>query len=370
LNTFDRHLLREWLHILGLVLAATCGLLVVQVCYDDLQSLRNQGATAAELGRYIAITVPSFLAIVLPLALLVSLLYILTKLHRANEFTALRAAGMGFGRLTAPLWVIGVLACGLTWWLNTSLVPWSVEQSQAMKDAISFRHQAIQLPPDEVGAVDDVAFESPGGRRIWFIDRYSEATRRGYGVTISLLDSGRREIDRLVAAQAWHDAKTGGWILRSGREEVFDPETGQELASKPFRERSEPGFAERPSLMLLIGRRPIDLSFFELRRLVRYFARENRSDGLNYAVRYYSLIADTLGPLIAVAIAIPFAVTGVRVNPAVGVSKAIGLYVVYYLLENLAGAAAAKHWVDPIVAAWLPDGGLALLAAWLFARLR
>ena len=30
-NTFDRHLLREWLQILGLVLVATCGLLLVQV---------------------------------------------------------------------------------------------------------------------------------------------------------------------------------------------------------------------------------------------------------------------------------------------------------------------------------------------------
>ncbi len=370
MNTLDRHLLREWLHILGLVLAMTCGLLVVQVCFDDLHTLRDAGAGGLELAQYILVTIPSFLAIVLPLALLVSLLFTLAKLHRANELTAMRAAGVGILRMTAPVWVVGVLCCGLAWWLNTSLVPWSVERSQAMKDAIEFRHEAAALPPDEIGAVDDIAFESPAAGRIWFFNRYSEATRRGYGVTVSQLDSRRRETARLIAAEAWRDAARGGWVFRAGRDERFDPDTGELLASFPFGEKFEPGYGEDPSLMLLVGRRPIDLSLFELRRLVRYFARENPSDGVGYAVRYYSLIADTLGPLIAIAIAIPFAVTGVRVNPAVGVSKALGLFVVYYLLENLAAAAATKLWLDPQVAAWLPDAGLSVLAVWLFARLR
>ena len=126
-NTFDRHLLREWLQILGLVLAATCGLLVVQVLYDDFRSLRELGARGWVLWEYLGVTMPSFLAVVLPLALLVSLLFVLGKLHRANELTAMRAAGVGFMRITASVWLVGVLCCGVSWWLNTSIVPWSVE---------------------------------------------------------------------------------------------------------------------------------------------------------------------------------------------------------------------------------------------------
>ena len=81
-------------------------------------------------------------------------------------------------------------------------------------------------------------------------------------------------------------------------------------------------------------------------------------------------IADTLGPLIVIAIAIPFAVAGVRVNPAVGVSKSIGLFFLYYVLANVASSLATKGLVDPAVAAWLPNIGMAALALWLFARLR
>ena len=166
-NTFDRHLLREWLQILALVLAATLGLLLVQVLYDDFRNLRELGARGAVLWRYVGVTMPGFLALALPLALLVSLLYALGRLHRANEFTAMRAAGVGFARLTAPIWVVGVLCCGLTWWLNTTLVPWSMEQSRAIKEDLQFQRDARRGErPDRIGAVTSVAFDNHADRRL------------------------------------------------------------------------------------------------------------------------------------------------------------------------------------------------------------
>ena len=102
MNTYDRHLLREWLQILGLVLVAMMGLLLMQVLYDDFRNLNDLGARRADFGVYFFVTLPGFLALVLPVALLISLLFVLGKLHRANEFTALRAAGVSLLRITAP----------------------------------------------------------------------------------------------------------------------------------------------------------------------------------------------------------------------------------------------------------------------------
>jgi lipopolysaccharide export system permease protein len=371
-NTFDRHLLREWLQMLGLVLAATCGLLLVQVLYDDFRQLRELGAAGSIFWRYLLVTVPSFLSVVLPLALLVSLLYTLGKLHRANELTAMRAAGVGFARLTAPIWLIGILCCGLSWWINTTVVPWSVEESRAMKDELEFRHQTTKaLPADRVGAVTSVAFDNLIERRMWFFNRYSKATDRGYGVSVSMLDRTRREVARLTAAEAWFDPARDGWVFRSGRELTFAPETGELVGSLPFEgDRFESAFKERPELMLLIDRKPSRLSLWELRDLIAHLKLEQSPKLPAYAVRYYSLIADVLGPLIVIAIAIPFAVSGVRVNPAVGVSKSIGLFFLYYVLTSFGTALASKGYVQPAVAAWLPHAGMALLSLWFFARLR
>lgn len=371
LNTFDRHLLREWLTMLGLVLAATCGLLLVQVLYEDFRQLRDLGARGSVFWRYLAVTMPSFLSVVLPLALLVSLLYTLGKLHRANELTAMRAAGIGFARLTAPIWLVGLLACGLSWWINTTIVPWSVEESRAMKDELEFRHQTTKaLPADRVGAVYSVAFDNPIERRMWFFNRYSKSTRRGYGASVSELDPARRETSRITAGEAWFDAARNGWMFRRGRELTFQPETGELTGSKPFDELFKGRYREDPDLMLLIDRKPGHLSLWELRELVSYLELVGSPKLPVYAVRYYGLIADVVGPLIVIAIAIPFAVSGVRVNPAVGVSKSIGLFFLYYVLTSLATSLATRGVVEPSIAAWLPHGGMALLALWFFWRLR
>jgi lipopolysaccharide export system permease protein len=87
-------------------------------------------------------------------------------------------------------------------------------------------------------------------------------------------------------------------------------------------------------------------------------------------VRYYGLLADILGPLIVIAIAIPFSITGVRVNPAVGVSKSIGLFALYYALNSVAQLMANRQVLDPALAAWLPNVAMGGLGLVLFLRLR
>jgi len=369
LNTFDRHLLKEWLHILGLVIAAVFGILVLQVLFDDFRDLRENGGRGLLLLRYVGVALPQYFAIILPIALLISLLYVLGQLHRANELIAMRAAGVSILRLTRPVWLIGIVCCALAWWLNTTVVPWSLGESQAIREALQFQHQAKTLPDDRRGAVYSVAFDNATEHRMWFFNRFSRFTRRGYGVSVSELDMNRREVRRLVAAQAWANP-SGGWTFADGRVLTFVSETGEMTGSKPFQRLEQPTYDEKPNLMLLIDRKPIDLSLHELRELMGYLESEHSPKVVNYAVRYYSLIADTLGPLIVIAIAIPFAVAGVRVNPAVGVSKSIGLFVLYYILANVAASLATKGLVDVEIAAWLPNIGMAALAVWFFARMR
>jgi len=387
---YDRHLLREWLQVLGLVLAAMIGLLFVQVLYDDFRMLSDQGAGARDFALYVLVTLPGFLAIVLPVALLLSLLYTLGRLHRAGELVALRAAGVGLLRITAPVWLVGVGMCTATWGLNASVVPWSVETSRTLRDSLEFRRQAESaFQEDTIGAVRRVAFDNRAAAavdegRLWFINRYSQFTQRAYGVTVSVFEqlaestdsvgeegvNARRELRRIVAAQAWRDEAAGGWVFADGQELFFDLESGEIRSPRPFAQLVETSFDEEPSLMLMVDRRPADLSFLELRRLVYYYSAEGNPKGAAYAVRYFGLVADTLGPLVVIALAIPFAVSGVRINPAVGVSKSIGLFFLYYVLMNVASSLAVKQVLEPALAAWLPNAGMAAIAAWLFARLR
>jgi lipopolysaccharide export system permease protein len=366
----ERHILGEWLKILGLVLATAIGLLLLAKMYDDFRDLIENGAGAADVAVYYAVLLPDNLRIVLPLALLVSLLYSLGQLHRNNEITAMRAAGLGLFRLTRGIWIIGALGCGLMWLLNSRVVPWSVEEGRRIKDSLEFRHEARTEGVERAGLVTSVAFDNRTDGRLWFINRYNRFAARAYGVTVSVLDAERREAARIEAREAEFHPADRSWTFRDGCELQINVETGEVVRPVTFALRSFPQLHEDPQLMLLIDRNPIDLSFRELKRLMDYLTVEGNPKVTKYAMRYYSLIADTLGCLIVIAIAVPFAVSGVRVSPVVGVSKSIGLFFVYYLLVSLATMIGGREILAPALAAWLPNLVMVGVAGWFFSRIR
>jgi lipopolysaccharide export system permease protein len=233
-----------------------------------------------------------------------------------------------------------------------------------------FRHEVRTEGMDRAGLVTSIAFDNRDDGRLWYINRYNRFAGRAHGVTVSVLDAHRRESTRFLAKEAEYDPATRAWIFHDGTEVSFDIETGEMVRPTAFAQRIFPDFHEDPKLMLLIDRNPIDLSFRELRRLIDYLTAEGNPKVTKYAMRYYSLIADTLGCLIVIGIAIPFSMAGVRVSPVVGVSKSIGLFFVYYLLTALANTIGGRELLAPELAAWLPNLVMIGLAAWFFGRTR
>ena len=368
MTLIDRYILREWLGTLVLVLGATMGLLLMQSMYDDLGDLIGFGAGAVDIFFYYTVRLPSFLSLVLTLSLLLSLLYTLGRLHRNLEITAMRAAGLGLWRITRVIWVVGGFLCGLTWYLNGTVIPWSVETSRQILQDLRVRGQGEVEQVDRVEAVMSVAFDNRDENRVWFMNRYSRYTGRGYGVTVTEMDDQRREKTRLQARQAWYDAERKGWVFKDGRETWVEPESGEVLRTVAIAERLINRFQEDPELMLVFDQKANDLSFFELQRVMAYLGSNHDPKLKLYAVRYFGLLAETLGPLIIIALAIPFAVAGVRVNPAVGVSKSIGLFLVYFILFRIGSALGARGVIEPMWAALAPN--LIMLGAGLLLMFR
>ncbi|SDR80794.1 LptF/LptG family permease [Opitutus sp. GAS368] len=370
MNLLDRYLLREWLKMLGLLLGATLGLLLMAALYDNFHELIEVNAGAGDMLLYYATLMPSNLSIVLPLSMLLSLLFVLGKLHRNNELTAVRAAGLNIFATTRVLWLAGVVLCGVSLLLNARVVPWSVEASRSLLEGFEFRAEAKALPGGTLGVVSSVTFDNQREGRMWFINRYSRYSGIAYGVSVSELDQAHREKSRIMAREGAYDAIRREWTFTDGREMTFDPEQGELMHPVAFATKTKPQFTEDPTLMLLIDRKPVDLSFNELRRIVEYFSAEHNPKLIPYEVRYYGLLADTLGPLIILAIAIPFAASGVRVSPAVGVSKSIGFFFLYYVLSNLAIMLGGRGYLEPMWAALMPNLAMTGLAAYFFGRMR
>jgi len=230
--------------------------------------------------------------------------------------------------------------------------------------------RAAHAGGEERGLVPAVGFANVRDGRIWFFNRFNEITNRGYGVTLGLLDAKQHEIRRLVAKEAFFDPEQRRWIFLEGRELSFDPNGGELLRPRAFDRHVEPDVADDPALMLLFRKPPADLSLFELRRGLDQLAGENEGRSRRLAVEYERRRADPFGVLLVMALAVPFAISGLRVNPAVNISKSIGLFFAYFLLARLGSLLGSFGTIDPMSAAWLPDAAMLAVAGWFFLRLR
>ena len=79
------------------------------------------------------------------------------------------------------------------WYLNASLIPWSVEASRKLMDTLEWDRQAEVEGSEKVGLVYNLAFDNRKDNRMWFINRFSEYKQMGFGLTVSLMDDERRE---------------------------------------------------------------------------------------------------------------------------------------------------------------------------------
>lgn len=372
MTLLDRHVFAEWLRAFLLSILAILGMLLLEDILDNLKDLLEWGASTRDILRYYTAVLPAKIPAILPLSLMISVLFSLGQLHRHQEIIAMRTAGLSLWRITRTIWwAAGLLAAAL-FYLNASLVPHSVETARQILDGQRFASQLRQKggKAAEVGLIANLTFYNHAECRLWFINRYSQYNGQVSGLTVSFLDLLGREERRLSANEATYNVSARSWVLRRGREILFDPRTGQVQSAQPFDSLTLANSWEDPALLRLYSKRPQDLSFAELERLLQPEAALGNPNVNACEVQYHGILANPFACLVVVGLAAPFAVAGVRTNPLVGVSKSIGLFAAYYLISRVCWLLGAKMLMEPWMAAWLPIGLMMLLAVRLNMSVR
>ncbi len=366
----DRYIFVEWLKVFIMTMLVLFGLLIIHDLQDDLPDLLVFGASNGEILWYYLIKIPAFVPIAMPMSFMVSLLFTLGQFHRNHETTAMQAAGFSLFRITRSLWLAGLVLAAVLWQMNASLIPWSVEESRNTWNELAY-DKALEkdVTEDKVGLIYNLTFFNRKDGRLWFLNRFNEYNYRAYGVTVSSVNTDGIETQRLVANEGYYDDLQGDWILMGGRETLFDLESGDPIRSLAFDERRLPGYGENPDLMQALEKRPKDLSLSELKSVVDYLRPAGDPRLAKYAVTFYDRLFSPVSCLIVLGLAIPFSLTGVRTNPFVGVSKAMGLLFLYHILLNVAQFAGSSGF-SPFWAASIPNLAAIGLIGYYFVRLQ
>jgi lipopolysaccharide export system permease protein len=197
----SRYILGQHLAPLGFALGAlTCAMLVNQVA-KQFGNLVGKGLPWGVIFEVFALTIPFIVAMTLPMAVLVAVLYTFSHLAADNEITAMKASGISIGRLLGPVLggaaVVSVIALG---W-NDQLLPRSNHRLRTLLVDIQRKKPTFQLK-------EQVINEVVSGQFFLRAARIDPASNKLKDVTI--YDLGDAERRRIITADSGRMAYTPG----------------------------------------------------------------------------------------------------------------------------------------------------------------
>ncbi|MGA4644562.1 LptF/LptG family permease [Limisphaera sp. 4302-co] len=371
MRLLDRYLLRE---LAGPLAACLTGFLLVWITADLLgrmEDFQGRHLSWQQVLAYYGWRMPEFLALVLPMGLLLALLYALHRLARAHEITAMRAAGLGLWRIALPYLWVGALSSGLMWMLNESWAPAGARRAEGVL-------RPDREAADETLQIPNFGFMNRRDQRAWHADAFDRLSGEMTGPQVEYRTAdGRRRW--LFARRALYT--NGVWTFFEVREFENDPNGPRHLV--PVRNAASlarPDFTETPEQMysahLVRGRlerrisRKLDLPVRTLREYARLnpdLSPEERAWLETQLQGRFSLAATCL---VVVLIALPFGVMPGRRNVFYGVAGSIFVAFAYFVLQQVGLALGTGGHLPPWLAAWSPNLIFAGLGVILINRFR
>jgi lipopolysaccharide export system permease protein len=331
--------------------------------YADL--LVKKGAPPLTILHILLLNLPAILVVTFPIAALFATLLTLGRMGADSEMTALRAAGIPYRKVLIPLLCIGLLISGLALFTHEVIVPQTNQKVKTLNTNLILAQDALPFNPGEVVRVDSDLWFHVGSmdpktglmQDLLILDRKAETGHLRYPQVISAQRAQR-------VGQVWH---LQGVVIRR-----YD-EQGRTYYEGHVAEM-ELNIVNQLVGLVYAERVPQEQRAAELWEQCRRYRKEQRpaADVARCLTEYHLKFAIPLASFFAILVAAPLGLQTVRQTGRYGsVALAIVLVFVYYVLMSLGRAMGRVGYVDPWLAAWLPNmifGGVSLGLLWRFLR--
>jgi LPS export ABC transporter permease LptG len=373
MRLLDRYLLRELLVPLGYCLS---GFFIFWASADlitNLDSYQEDKLSLLDLVQFYFFRAPEFLVVVVPMALLLSMLYALTNHARHQELTAMRSAGWSLWRICLPHLVVGTLFSLAVYLISE----YWLEESALNAERIRARHSDSDAAAGARAWESSLVFRNDRDGRVWRIRAFNLHTgeMQDPWVEWRLPDGSRCQL------LAQSGGRTNGiWRFAGVRLFIADAAPGSNPQQRVLGALAMPEFTETipqirsqvkiNGLSHIKAARQVRLTVDEIRRYQELHPELRRRDRAMLETQLHARLASPWTCLVVVLIAIPFGTPSGRRNVFVGVSCSILVCFLYYLCQRLALAAGTGGYLDPLLAGWLPNGLFAIAGIILTRRVR
>lgn len=361
-DILDRYILRRFLTMFGICMM---GLYMVWLLIDLSDNVGDFGKSGSFLKTafvYYFTQLPAVLMLLLPYALLLSLLESLSKLSSNREVIAIIQAGRSVLRLCVPLIIAGAICTVFALGINFHWAPMADGSQKEILDRAT-GHQASKA--------SKVLYQNLRSGRLWMVHsfppdyEYGKALRK---VEVTTTDADDRLVSRLSASRASWDPDSGHWTFHEAVTCHYaqDKAPVYEVAEEPLVIEDWP---ETPWQIIKPGLSAEHLGIPGLRAWLDTHKRfPHIADPEPYITHRHYRIALPFACLIMVMLAAPLAIQFSRRASAGSIFLAIALSCLMLLINTIIISFGESGHMPPLLAAWLPNIIFGGLGAFLLHR--
>lgn len=300
---------------------------------------------------YYANFIPYYSNLFSPLFVFIAVIFFTSKLAGNSEIIAMLAAGVSIKRLMRPYMLSCVVIAGLTFYLNSFVIPHGTVIRQNFETL--YRNSKKNTSAEDIQLF--VAKNTTA-----YIQNYDDQYKRGYGFSLVKIKN-KKIVSHLTAMEIQYDTiadskyhwKLSNWKIRT---------------LKGLKEHIQSG-ATKDTVLLM---EPTDLVYskgqqetFTSPELLDYISKQtSRGSGnvVQYEVEFHKRIAMSFSSFILTIIGL--ALSSRKRKGGMGLSLGIGLALSfsYIMLQTVSATFAIQANTPPILAAWIPNIIFAIIA--------
>lgn len=291
---------------------------------------------------------PGMIVLTIPMALLLGTLLAIQRLSGDSELTAMKAGGITFIRIVAPLLAAGIVLSFVTLVLQEDVVPYAQTQFTIIENTVINQTSAFG---------NDLTVSAPlpgGGRQVTFANAYDPGSKALVQVTLVQYDHAGNPTQIVFADRASFAAAR--WTLEGARIYRF-AENGESVTA-----------ATQPSLQVELGEKPTDIakraannnpesmSRSQIAEIVRT-GQLSFGELRKYVMAYQQKLAQPFACFVFTLIAVPYGIRAARGggSTSLGFGVAVLIVFIYYIVQTIFSYIGEAVLPIAALAAWMPN---------------
>jgi len=345
MRLLDRYVIGNFLQVYFYCIAGFISIWLIFDVSDNISSFIDNHIGLALVARYYGTQIPQVFIILLPVSLLLSLLFALGRMSRANEIVSMLTAGVSLPRLLLPLIGMGLLTVAASMALNYSLAP---HAELARKTFIS----EAQSRPGRT--IQGQIFRNRTDLRTWFVQNFLQRSNTFNNVQVLQQDTNDNIVTNYVAARAVYRPETKTWELENARVVHYD-QSGNIVDEQFFPSLKIEHWSETPFRLGSANERAEFLSLPELHEYLHFNADFPATLLAPFRTHLQYRLALPWTCFVVVCIAAPLGIGYSRRGVLSSVAAAVFLVFSMNFLVHLFLALGEGYRVPAWIAAWTPN---------------